>query len=362
MLSRLLPTLALALVIGQADGFDPTRWTILDPAGKAMPYLGAPSIFLDNGVALLRDSSFGDGTIEFDIALHGHASFAGVLFRGESPSDYELVYLRPHRSRQWDALQYTPVFHGSAAWQLYTGDGYTAAAELPANRWLHVKLVVDGCTAKLYVDRAADPQLVIKDLKRPWVRGQVGLWGSLGGANFTNVTVTPSSAQAPAARQEPGPASGVISAWELSQVWDVAKVSPRGLPDPRLVGAIDWKAVTAEPSGLLNIARFREPVVASLASPPKGSRDVVFARTVITSAQARRVRLVFGYSDGIHIFFNGRLLFEGESRFQSRDPGSLGVMSLGPDAIYLDLAPGRNELVFAVSETFGGWGLAARIE
>jgi hypothetical protein len=37
-------------------------------------------------------------------------------------------------------------------------------------------------------------------------------------------------------------------------------------------------------------------------------------------------------------------------------------MSLGPEAIYLDLAPGPNELVFAVAETFGGWGLAARIE
>lgn len=362
MLPRFLSTLALAVVIGQADGFDTTRWTILDPAGKTMPYLGAPSIFLDNGVALLRDSSFGDGTIEFDIALHGHASFAGILFRGESAFDYELVYLRPHRSRQWDALQYTPVFHGVTAWQLYSGDGYTAAAELPANRWVHVKLVVDGCTAKLYVDRAADPQLVIKDLKRPWVRGQVGLWGTLGGANFTNVTVIASSAPAPAARQELAPATGVIGAWELSQVWDAAKVSPRGLPDPRAVGAIDWKAATAEASGVLNIARFREPLVARQASPAKGSRDVVFARTAITSAQARRVRLVFGYSDAVHIFLNGRLLFEAESRFQSRDPGSLGIMSLGPDAIYLDLMPGRNELVFAVSETFGGWGLAARIE
>ena len=362
MLPRILPTLALALVIGQADGFDATRWTILDPAGKAMPYLGAPSIFLDNGIALLRDSAFGDGTIEFDVAMHGHPSFAGILFRAESPSDYELVYLRPHRSRQWDALQYTPIFNGSEAWQLYSGEGYTAAAELPANRWVHVRLVVEGHTARLYVDRAAEPQLVIPHLKRPWGRGQVGLWGRLGGANFTNVVVTPASTTPPAAGQEPAPTPGVLTAWELSQVWDAAKVSPRSLPDPRAAGTVDWKAVTSEPSGLLNIARYRQPMVARQANPAKDSRDVVFARTIITSAQARRVRLLFGYSDAVHLFLNGRLLFEAENRFRSRDPGFLGVISLGPDAIYLDLVAGRNELVFAVSETFGGWGLAARIE
>src|SRR5689334_6579851 len=105
MLSRTLTTLALTLTLSQAGPFDPARWTILDPGGMPMPYLGAPSIFLDNGIALLPGGAFGDGTIEFDIALHGHASFAGIVFRAESAEDYELIYVRPHRSRQWDALQ-----------------------------------------------------------------------------------------------------------------------------------------------------------------------------------------------------------------------------------------------------------------
>jgi hypothetical protein len=359
MIKHFVSTIALALAIGQSGPFDPARWTILDPGGKPMPYLGAPSIFLDNGIALLPGSVFGDGTIEFDVAMHGHTSFAGMVFRAESPTDYELIYLRPHRSRQWDALQYTPIFGGSEAWQLYSGEGYTAAAELPPNRWVHVRLEVQGFSAKLYVDRAQNPQLTVTDLKRPWARGQVGLWGRLGGANFTNVVVTPSQSAPPAPREDAAPAPGIISAWDLSEVLDAAKVAARALPDP---GPRDWKSVTAERSGVLNIARYRQPVVAPLASPSKDSRDLVLARAVVTSATGRRVRLVFGYSDAVRIFLNGRLLFEAESRFRSRDPGFLGVMSLGPDAIYLDLTPGRNELVFAVSETFGGWGLAARIE
>ncbi len=359
MFKHFVPTVALALAIGQSDPFDPARWTILDPGGRPMPYLGAPSIFLDNGIALLHGSVFGDGTIEFDVAMHGHASFAGVVFRAESPSDYELIYLRAHRSRQWDALQYTPMFGGSEAWQLYSGDGYTAAAELAANRWVHVRLVVQGDSAKLYVDRALEPQLTVSDLKRPWARGQVGLWGRLGGANFTNVLVTPSQSAAPAPRQPAAPAPGVIAALELSDVLDAAKVPARALPDLR---SIEWKTAAVEPSGLVNIARYRQPVVARLANPARGSRDLVLARAFVTSATAKRIRLVFGYSDAVRIFLNGRLLFEAESRFRSRDPGFLGVMSLGPDTIYLDLTQGRNELIFAVSETFGGWGLAARIE
>ena len=74
------------------------------------------------------------------------------------------------------------------------------------------------------------------------------------------------------------------------------------------------------------------------------------------------MKLVFAYSDRVHIFVNGRLLFAGDSAFQSRDPSFLGVASLGPDAIYVDLRPGPNEIVLAVSEKFGGWGFAARLE
>src|SRR4051812_5447900 len=124
----MLTCLLLALAAAPTIPFTTARWMLPASGATPMTYLGQPSLFIDNGVALVRDSSFGDGTIEFDVALHGHAAFAGVAFRAASADDYELVYLRPHRSRQPDALQYTLVDNGSAAWQLYSGDGYTAAA------------------------------------------------------------------------------------------------------------------------------------------------------------------------------------------------------------------------------------------
>lgn len=349
--------LLLTLAETQQIPFDATRWTLVGHGATSMTYLERPSLFIENGVALLHDSSFGDGTIEFDVALHGHASFAGVAFRALSEDDYELIYLRPHLSRRPDALQYTPIYNGGEAWQLYSGPGYTGEAELPLNRWLHVKLVVSGYTARLFVDGAANPQLTVTSLKRPWARGMIGLWGSLGGANFSNVIVSPADTTAPATRpSEPPPAPHTLTKWELSPAFETSAMKDDVLPD-RVAAGAGWTSVTAENSGLVNIAEYRRRTRTS-----GSSLALVFARSVITASRAERMKLVFAYSDRVHIFLNGRLLFAGDSVFQSRDPSFLGVASLGPDAIYVDLRPGSNEIVLSVSEKFGGWGFAARLE
>ena len=354
----MLTYLLLALLAAQPIPFDASRWTLVGDRATSMMYLERPSLFIDNGVALLRDSSFGDGTIEFDVALHGHASFAGVAFRALSGDDYELIYLRPHLSRRPDALQYTPIYNGSEAWQLYSGPGYTAEAELPLNRWLHVKLVVSGYTARLFVDGAATPQLTVTSLRRPWTRGMIGLWSFLGGANFSNVIVSPADTTAPTMRPvEAPPGRHTLTKWELSPAFETAVMKDDVLPNRTAWNAYAWTAVTAENSGLVNIAEYRRRTRSS-----DSSLALVFARSIITAPRAERMKLVFAYSDRVHIFVNGRLLFAGDSTFQARDPSSLGVASLGPDAIYVDLRPGPNEIVLAVSEKFGGWGFAVRLQ
>ncbi len=349
-------TLALAAALQTpppSSGFDAAGWKLVDPGARVMRYLGRESIYLERGIALLENRAFADGTIEFDVALHGHASFAGVLFRGESPDDYELIYVRPQRSRQPDAIQYTPIFAGQEAWQLYYGPGYTAAAELPLNRWVHVRLVASGYTARVFIDNAAEPQLVVADLKRPWTRGLAGLWGRSGGANFSNVSVTPADTATAPARPNAVPPAGTIASWRISPSADATGVDavnrPAELRDPASL-----ERVPVEASGVLNIARHRRPASAAPA--------IVFARAVLRSDRAQRVRLTFGYSDGIAISLNGQLLFTGESGYLSRDASFLGTLTLGLDAVYLDLAAGVNELVVGVTEAFGGWGVAARLD
>src|SRR3954462_5708539 len=105
MLAPLLLTLAAA----QPAAFDASRWHIVDPNAATISYLAQSSLILDNGVAFLRDSSFGDGTIDVDIAMHGYPSCAGIVFRAASNHNHEQICVRPHPSRHPDALQYTPV-------------------------------------------------------------------------------------------------------------------------------------------------------------------------------------------------------------------------------------------------------------
>ena len=61
------------------------------------------------------------------------------------------------------------------------------------------------------------------------------------------------------------------------------------------------------------------------------------------------------------IFLNGRPLYTGRNGYQARYPSSLGLMTLD-DAVYLPLRAGDNELLLAVAEVFGGWGITARLE
>ena len=104
--------------------FDDPRWTIT--GGRIVDHLGQQA--LEGGQAVLDGVVFEDGIIEVDMAMSGQRGFAGINFRVGADGQYEHFYIRPHKSGLPDALQYTPVFHGLSSWQLYSGEGYTAAA------------------------------------------------------------------------------------------------------------------------------------------------------------------------------------------------------------------------------------------
>jgi hypothetical protein len=87
---------------------------------------------------------------------------------------------------------------------------------------------------------------------------------------------------------------------------------------------------------------------------------LVLARVVIRSDSAQVKKLGFGFSDQGSIFLNGRILFSANNTYRSRSQRYLGVVTVDNDAIYLPLQEGENELVIAVSESFGGWGLIGR--
>jgi hypothetical protein len=52
-------------------------------------------------------------------------------------------------------------------------------------------------------------------------------------------------------------------------------------------------------------------------------------------------------------------LYRGDDSYRSRDYRFLGSIGWF-DTVYLPLHAGQNELVLAISESFGGWGVQAR--
>ena len=134
------------------------------------------------------------------------------------------------------------------------------------------------------------------------------------------------------------------------------------MPTASEFNRMNWINIKSEPSGLVNISRFRKKARPLAPIVTRSPKDVVFARTTIVSDRDQIKKLSFGYSDDVVIYLNGRAVYSGRSGFVSRYPGYLGIVGVDNDSVYLNLKKGRNELVLAVSEVFGGWGYICRLD
>ncbi|MCJ7581393.1 MAG: SMP-30/gluconolactonase/LRE family protein [Candidatus Aminicenantes bacterium] len=328
--------------------FDSERWTLY--SAQIVDYLDQKAL---RGAAILKDVMFENGVIEFDIAFQGNRCFAGLMFRMTSESDYEEIYLRPHQTNNPDALQYTPVFNGISGWQLYNGPGFTNAVSIPYQEWIHVKMEISGTQARVYVGQSQRPALVINDLKHGKSRGWIGVKGPNNGlAHFSNFTFRhdanlkfdpPPPAQIP---------SGLLLDWELSEPTKITQIDRESFPSENQMKALKWKKIEGEANGLVDIAR----TYAKQGADP----DCVLARTSIQSDNDQVKKLIFGYSDEVSIFLNEKILFRGHSEYLSRSARFLGVVGLY-DSVFLPLKQGQNELLFMVTENFGGWGFICRL-
>lgn len=341
---------ALAATARAQQPFDTSAWNIRAAESRVEPYRGRSALLLRDGAAWLRDSHFQNGTIEFDIAFSEALGFPGIAFRAVTHDDYELFYLRENLSGQPHATQYTPVLHGLYAWQIYAGPAWEATARWTYDRWMHVKLVVSGSRAELYVD--GDSVQVIPRLRGPQGAGEVGVLAAPGAARFADLVVRPEQAPpggAPPAVHDSAPAD-IVRTWRVSTPF--AESLMTGVADLAAVpGPATWDTLGIEERGIANLAR--------LAGNGNG-RNTVVAAVTITSDRARTVPVRFGFSDRVRVYLNGRMLYAGNDGFGTHDPDFLGIVGLF-DELALPLKRGPNELWFAVSETFGGWAITAAL-
>jgi hypothetical protein len=156
--------------------------------------------------ALVRGSSFQDGTIEVDVSgdtLPNVAptarGFVGIAFRmSANQSHFECFYLRPKNGRSEDQLQRNHstqyISMPGFPWDKFraeTPGKYESYVDLVPGEWTHVKIVVAGVTARLYVNGASQSALIVNDLKQPIASGAIALWVGTGtDAHFADLKIT----------------------------------------------------------------------------------------------------------------------------------------------------------------------------
>jgi hypothetical protein len=346
---------------------DSPRWQLEQQATVA-EYLGRKSLRLDGGSATMKDFEMRDGVIDVDVAASARRGFLGIQFRIANDVNSEWVYLRPHKSGLPDAMQYTPILNTGDNWQIYNGPGFTGAVDIPRDEWFHLRLVVTGAQAKLYVKDMDKPALVMDDLKSGIQKGQVALAAFTSAAYFSDFKVR-TTPDAPWERHMPPMPPNTLTKWKLSPVFDALA---RNLERPLAASesqATQWQDVEAEAPGFVVLYRYFQaphPRVTfqgdfSKRLEPQPGMKALYAKTSIESDRDQVKKLEIGYSDDVSVFLNGKILYRGRSAQGFRDPGFLGIMNPENDAVYLPLKKGSNELMLAISELGGGWGFICRL-
>lgn len=187
-----------------------TEW-ITYKGRKALRVIDTAPPDVADGIQLviLNETEFRDGTIE--IELTGEPSpmakstaprgFVGVAFRvnldtAKDAAKYECFYLRPTNGRADDqvrrnhSIQY--ISYPDFPWfrlRKEFPEKYESYADVVPGEWTKLKIEVHGDKARLYVQGAPQPALVVNDLKQ--TQGKIALWvGTETIAHFANLQVS----------------------------------------------------------------------------------------------------------------------------------------------------------------------------
>ncbi|HKB37012.1 MAG TPA: hypothetical protein VKD72_11195, partial [Gemmataceae bacterium] len=158
-------------------------------------------------LALLDGPDFHNGTIQLEVAGAPRAGvppdmrgFIGLSFRTGARGEWsEVFYLRPTNGRAEDQLrrnhsvqyQSGPEYPWHRLRDEHPGV-YESYADMEAGAWTTMRIEVEGTKAKLYVNNASEPCLVVNDLKHGDRAGRIALWAHVTtDAYFGPLSVTP---------------------------------------------------------------------------------------------------------------------------------------------------------------------------
>jgi len=144
-----------------------------------------------NTIAVVTGTDFGSGTIEVDVAGaprvgadESARGFIGIAFHvQENRKSFECFYLRPTNGRAEDQLRRNHstqfIAEPEYPWQRLRKESpgvYESYVDLQPAVWTHLKIEVAGTKARLYVNGASHPTLIINDMKHAESHGAIALW------------------------------------------------------------------------------------------------------------------------------------------------------------------------------------------
>jgi hypothetical protein len=179
----------------------PDKLELHNVKAESVTYLGSDAVRITDAgaanvddasrLAIVRGTDFQDGVIEVNLsgdtapdARPEFRGFVGISFRvSPDRSRFECLYLRPKNGRSEDQLQrnhsvqYISV--PGFTWQKLRSESpgkYESYVDLVPGQWTRVRIQVSGRSARLYINRAEQPTLIVNDLKQPIAKGAVALW------------------------------------------------------------------------------------------------------------------------------------------------------------------------------------------
>lgn len=359
----LFMAVAVSSAGGQSLSDTDGKWELRGDSTRIVEVDGRRAIQLETGEAYRRDVSLLDGTIDADVKVTNRRSFVYVNFRMQSDEEHEEFYFRPHKSDLPDAAQYSPVYQGQSAWQLYHGSRGTTAVHIEPDQWQHFRIVLSGSRAAFFLRDTIKPFMVIQHLARDPRAGYISIRGYLPAgvpgkgpiAAFANITVRPGVVSydfnnLPTPPDTRNFHTRNIVTWEVGPAFSapdtaVLRISPLWLSP--------MTRVPNEPEGFVQLHRH--------VLLPKDARVWgVVARASFAAESATIKRFDIGFSDRVTVFLNGRPIFNGDASYDyvaRRD----GLIDPSQATLYLPLRKGKNEVWVMVTDRFGGWAIMGSI-
>jgi hypothetical protein len=144
----------------------------------------------------VKGIQFSNGTIEVKVlsrllknAPEFSRGFIGIAFRiNENNTKFESIYIRPTNGRANDQVRrnHSTQYYSYPEYKFdrlrkESPERYESYADMELNKWITMRIEVNGAQAKLFLDNNKQPTLIVNDLKHGAnASGGIALWVEVG--------------------------------------------------------------------------------------------------------------------------------------------------------------------------------------